>query len=462
MCFARCRVSVRFWLALGASTLAVATASASSLVETSWRGSAQSQIFTGGNVSAVVTDDDAVCVASALIDIERSRYISASTGEPDAFESITRSYGSSIQLVARPDGGHQLRIQAKYPIDTNRPLEISVDGQTLDVSGLIERSGDSILLTDGVMVARISEAAQKAGSVVLSGHSRDTRRQVVDDLPAWSETGLGDCLDTLPAIAAETVPTNAIGVTFAAERDEAALASLAEARACKIERDADRLYVGSMIRADGFYSPSDRIFVLIDDDGRMYHAQIPGIFRADLGPDGDFDVSVSIAADGNSPVMPNETSGCLGMERSRLCVSPDGDTEAGVFKLEPCFGEFLIGELDDPVFAIGDLAPTRPALSQGRPTAFGFGGPGGFGGRGFGGGGSGGGGFGGGGSGGGGGGGDVDPVPPGILPIPLAPTALLLVTAIAAGAAVGRRRARRPDGLGSAAGCRPVSLSTAQ
>ncbi|MFN3614281.1 MAG: hypothetical protein ACK4WC_06950 [Rubrimonas sp.] len=433
----------RIACALGVSVVITTPCAAAPLAEASWRGGAQSQIFLGDNVSAVVTGDVNACVASALIDIERSLYIDGASGQPVAFDLVTRSYGSSVQLIAHADGRRHLRIQAKYPIDPAQPVTITIAEEDVDVRAALEPSGDSLLITDADVVARLGDAAGAFTPVRLAAHSRDTRRLVVDDLPSWSADGLADCLESLQTIAEKTVPANALGVTFTAAPDEAAKATLAEARACKIERDADRLYVGSMTRADGFYSPSDRIFVLIDDAGRMYHAQIPGIFRADLGPDGDFEVSVSVAADSNTPTTTNATSGCLGMEKTRLCVSPDSDLGSGSFRLEPCFGDFLIGDLEEPVFAIGDLEPDRFARSPSNPAASGFGGPApfGFGGGGFGGGGgSGRGGI----PGGGGGPGGGDPTPPEVLPIPLPPAALLLVTALAAGAAVGRRGSRSP------------------
>jgi hypothetical protein len=415
------------------------------------RGPPIRQDFLSGGASVVGTQAGRLCMAGATVDIERSVYRDGVTGAPVPFAAVTRSRGTSGQLIAaHPDGAPALRMQFKYPLAPGAPVTLRLDGEDIDLTGAVEPAGDSVLIRDPALLARARDWMGAGGSLGFGATSRDTGRRVEDRLPGPDFAAFDACLATPDAALPAGAPSRAVTLRFEASPTPETAATAAEARVCEAGDPARVLHRGRLRAVTGFFSPTPEVFVAFDAAGEAREIHIPGVFDARRRDDGGFDARLSISSDSNDPGEPARVKGCLGAAPVALCGSAAG----GAGFIGDCPG----GRLAPPPVALtgwpwdeaaspftvalagDDAAPPGGPDPRGR-GAGGGGDPGG--GRG----GGGGGGWGGGGGGGGGPPGDPwgrpDPGPPPPAVIALPPAFWLLAAGLAALATLAARRRRR-------------------
>jgi hypothetical protein len=343
------------------------------------------QRFLGNGASVVTTSEGRVCVASRRIAIESSDYRDPN-GTAVPFAGILRSPASSVQAVAGPEAAPGFRVQLKYAVAPEAPLVLMLDGRRIDVRPMLEPSGDSLWIAGGPaadptadLAADLARAFAADDPVTLEARSAETGRSVTDRLPAPDLAALADCLvqlpETLPealpeawhgpgpeagsaaeAAAAPDLPSDAIGIVFAAEPDPETRATPEDFAACGMADPGLPLHLGRIRATTGFFAQTDKVFVAFDEAGEPAQVYVPGVFDADFeGFEGS--ARVSRAADGNVPGAENRVAGCLGAAGTGLCRYRDAD---GSHRLGPCLSDFLpaSGELSGPAAGAG---PGRPA-----------------------------------------------------------------------------------------------------
>jgi hypothetical protein len=329
------------------------------------------QRFLGNGASVVTTPEGRVCVASRRIAIETSDY-----RDPDGtavpFAEILRSPASSVQAVAGPEAAPGFRVQLKYAVAPEAPLVLMLGGRRIDVRPMLEPSGDSLWIAGGPaadLTADLARAFAADDPVTLEARSAETGRSVTDRLPAPDLAALADCLAQLPetlpeaspeaspgpgpeagsaaeAAAAPDLPSDAIGIVFAAEPDPETRATPEDFAACGMADPGLPLHLGRIRATTGFFAQTDKVFVAFDEAGEPAQVYVPGVF--DAGFEGfEGSARVSRAADGNVPGAENRVAGCLGAGGTGLCRYRDAD---GSHRLGPCLSDFLpaSGELFDP------------------------------------------------------------------------------------------------------------------
>lgn len=403
----------------------------------SQRGQAINQRFLSSGASILTTAETQACMVSRRIAIDRSVY-RETDGRAVPFSAVIRSPAASIQAVAAVDEAPGFRIQLKYSPKPGDPVLLTFGGTTYDVRNRLETSTDSLWIS-GSLAAQLAAAFAKGERPVLEANSGDTGRHVTDRLDVPDMAALTACQSVLAAEQAKTglkapqpYVTNEIRARFRASPETSPVATLPELRTCGMKDAPGQLHVATLEEVSGFFAHTDKVFVSFDAQGQLAQVFVPGIFDGDFRNGGT--ARLSRAADSNLPVSANATKGCLGAAAVDVCSYPGPD---GLQQIAPCM---------TPMAALGPAG-----AGPGGPGGVGGGGPGGPGGSGpFLPGGSGGGGGGGttptlvnlvgGGNGGAGGGGDdtitiVSPEPP---PVPLPLPALLLASALAGLAALGR------------------------
>jgi hypothetical protein len=350
------------------------------------RGGPVSQTFLedqGENVSLVRTQHGISCVASQVLPIADATY-SAPDGTPVPFDDVTRSPASSIQAIARPDEQATFRIQLKYSPDPSRPVEMRIDGQTLDLMDALEPSGDSLLLT-GETAQLLGDELRRGASPTLRATSDATGREITDRIMAPDMAGLTSCLVTLkdlPAVddlptaevsnydvadadipgsgmelrhaddrvadtpnenvpesvstmvAEETntsqpvvpVPVVGLRLEFTARPDPELRVDPSALKHCRMRDIPDDVFLGQLKAVTGFFSQTQDVYVAFDDQGELQRAYIPGIFDSDLST-GSNRARISLAADSNLPDQPNTVRGCLGdapLEAPVCAISKSG------------------------------------------------------------------------------------------------------------------------------------------
>lgn len=335
----------------------------------------------GENVSLVSTKHGASCVASRVMDIADSVY-SAPDGTSVSFDDVTRSPASSIQAIARPGEPVAFRVQLKYSPDPSRPVEMEIEGKTLDLVTALEPSSDSLLLTDDT--ARLLAGALRRGiSLTLRATSDATGRQVADRIMAPDMAGLDSCLimleglpsvDDLPssemsdydladadtlgsdrldtddrvantsnsmvpervdAMAADEsepsrpvvpIPITGLRLEFTARPDPELRVDPSKLTHCRMRDIPDNVFLGRLTAVTGFFSQTQDVYVSFDDRGQLQRAYIPGIFDSDLTT-GTNRARISLAADSNLPDRQNTVRGCLGnapLEAPVCAISKSG------------------------------------------------------------------------------------------------------------------------------------------
>lgn len=334
----------------------------------------------GENVSVVSTQAGASCVASRALAIEESVY-SAPDGTPLSFDDVTRSPATSIQAIARPGEPAAFRIQLKYSPDPSRPVEMEIDGDTLDLVTALEPSRDSLVLTDDT--ARLLEDALGRGiTPTLRATSEATGRRITDSILAPDMAGLESCLAMLedlpgaddlpdfemsdrdladagtagsdwpdtdgratdglsgmvpdhagamapaqPGPARPLVPVTGLRLEFTAKADPELRVDPGKLTHCRMRDIPDNVFLGRLTAVTGFFSQTQDVYVAFDDRGELQRAYIPGIFDSDLTP-GRNRARISLAADSNLPDGQNTVRGCLGdapLEAPVCAISKSGD-----------------------------------------------------------------------------------------------------------------------------------------
>ncbi|MCR8726775.1 hypothetical protein [Frigidibacter sp. ROC022] len=301
------------------------------------------QRFLEDGSSIVATPDQSVCLVNRRIVIETSDY-RAPNGDNVPFERIIRSIAASVQAVAGAEGPTGFRIQLKYSPRPGAPIRLSLGDETIDVTGQLEPSTDSLWL-DGTVAERMVAAFAAGEEPVLVAISGDTGRTVTDRLPAPDLAALENCQTVLAAEARPVVaPSSAIRATFLADPETTPLATLEDLRTCGMTDPPGRLHLAHLQSVTGFVSQTDKIFVAFDDEGRMTQAYVPGIFDADFR-DGAHKVRISRAADGNVPAVENGVKGCLGARSVELCSY---ELAGGEHLIGACAGALSELLLEDP------------------------------------------------------------------------------------------------------------------
>lgn len=411
------------------------------------RGPPIRQDFLDDGASVLTTPSGRLCMAGATVDIARSSYRDAATGALIPFAAVTRSRGTSGQLLAaHPDGAPALRMQFKYPLAPDAPVTLRLDGDAIDLSALVEPSGDSLVIRDPDLLGRARDWMQAGGAIGFAAASRDTGRRVEDRLPAPDFAAFDACLARPAAALPAEPPSRAVALRFEAAPTPDSIATPDEALVCEGGDPARVLHRGRLIWTTGFFSHTAQLFVAFDAGGAAREIHIPGVFDARRRADGGFDARLSISSDSNDPGRPSLVKGCLGAAQVTLC----GSADAGAGVIGVCPGDRLAPPAialtgwpwDDAArpAGVGNLVdgatPAPPAAppAGGAAVAAVLGG------------GAGGGGWGGGGGGGGGLPGgppdrpDPGPPPPAVVALP--PAAGLLAAGLAALAALGLRRRR--------------------
>ncbi|MEI4233996.1 hypothetical protein [Roseovarius sp. D22-M7] len=374
---------------IGFALLASVSASASTVTvidPSTRRGGPVSQTFLesqGENVSLVRTQHGISCVASRVLPIADASY-SAPNGTPVSFEDVTRSPASSVQAIARPDEPVTFRVQLKYSPDPSRPIEMRIDGQTLDLVDALEPSNDSLLLT-GDTAQLLADVLRRGTAPTLRATSDVTGRRIIDQIMAPDMAGLDSCLVTLedpPAVddlptaevsnydvadadipgsamelrhaddrvadtpnedvpenlgtlpAEETgasqpvvpVPVTGLRLEFSARPDPELRVDPSALKHCRMRDIPDNVFLGQLSAVTGFFSQTQDVYVAFDDRGELQRAYIPGIFDSDLTM-GSNRAHISLAADSNLPDQPNTVRGCLGdapLEAPVCAISKSG------------------------------------------------------------------------------------------------------------------------------------------
>jgi hypothetical protein len=353
------------------------------------RGGPVSQTFLedqGENISLVRTQHGISCVASQVLSIADATY-SAPDGTPFPFDDVTRSPASSIQAIARPDEQATFRIQLKYSPDPSRPVEMRIEGQTLDLMDALEPSGDSLLLT-GETAQLLGDELRRGASPTLRATSDVTGREITDRIMAPDMAGLTSCLVTLKdlpavddrptaevsnydvadadipgsgmelrhaddrgtdtllgivpesvdAVAAEEteasqpiVPDAVTGLRleFTARPDPELRVDPSALKHCRMRDIPDNVFLGRLTAVTGFFSQTQDVYVAFDERGDLQRAYIPGIFDSDLTT-GSNRARISLAADSNLPDQPNTVRGCLGdapLEAPVCTISKSGSDD---------------------------------------------------------------------------------------------------------------------------------------
>ncbi|MGI3213153.1 hypothetical protein ACROSR_18875 [Roseovarius tibetensis] len=351
------------------------------------RGGPVSQTFLenqGENVSLVRTQHGISCVASRVLPIADASY-SAPDGTPVSFEDVTRSPASSVQAIAHPDEPVTFRVQLKYSPDPSRPIEMRIDGQTLDLVDALEPSSDSLLLT-GDTAQLLANEMRRGTALTLRATSDATGRQITDRLMAPDMAGLDSCLVTLedlpsvddrptaevsnydvadadiPGLAMEfrdgdervavtsdedvlenvgtmpaeeaaaaqpvvPVPVTGLRLEFTARPDPELRIDPSALKHCRMRDIPDDVFLGQLRSVTGFFSQTQDVYVAFDDRGELQRAYIPGIFDSDLTA-GTNRSRISLAADSNLPDQPNTVRGCLGdapLQAPVCAISKSGD-----------------------------------------------------------------------------------------------------------------------------------------
>lgn len=336
------------------------------------------------NVSLVRTQNGISCVASRVLPIADASY-STSDGTPVSFDDVTRSPASSIQAVAHRGKPIAFRIQLKYSPDPSRPVKMQIGGQTLDLAGALEPSGDSVLLT-GDAAELLADELRLGSSPILHATSDATGRQIADRIMAPDMAGLDSCLvmlEDLPADVdlpdveisnhdvadtdlldmewrdaddrmAETpngtvpggvstiaenetgpyrpvapIPVTGLRLEFTARPDPELRVDPSALKHCRMRDIPDDVFLGRLKAVTGFFSQTQDIYVAFDDRGELQRAYIPGIFDSDLTM-GTNTARISLAADSNLPDEPNTVRGCLGdapLEAPVCTISKSGDDD---------------------------------------------------------------------------------------------------------------------------------------
>lgn len=405
------------------------------------------QEFRGDEVSLVRTPEGAACVLSVTIDIEASRYLAPGTVEPVPFERIIRSRATSAQFIRPvPEGEPSLRVQLKFAVHPDGPIVLTAGAREIDLMPVLERPGDSVRLTDPADIAAVRAAMQAGGAVGITARSRDTGRTVIDRLEGGAFAALDACATAYRNGVPEpdAPPSNILAIAFTVDETPESRATMQDARICRVEDPGAALYRGRLDHVSGFFSQTETVFATFTPDGEVDRVYVPGIFEGTRRRDGVLAAQLSLAANGNDPLNPARVSGCLGAAPVALCDMHDPSLRRFGF----CPGTLLAAsEIEDGVFLSDFVVEETPGAQAARAGAVapaavrltGGGLPGTL--------------SGGGGSGGGGGGGrprttlfggptpsggpGPEPPPVDILPptdlvvIPLQPTLLLLLTALA-------------------------------
>lgn len=348
------------------------------------RGAAVSQRFLPGGASVVTTRQSRVCLTSRRIDIAASDYRDPD-GESVDFANVIRSPATVIQAIAGADGALAFRIQLKFSPDPGAALWLGLPGGARDIAGLLEQSGDSLLIAGDL--ARDLAAAFDAGArPTLRSLSRATGRTVTDRLDAPDLAALDDCT----ALLAETDPEPADGTpaespamlvraVFEAEQSPDTIASPGVMQACGMPDKPETLYLGRLQNVTGFVSHTDKVFVSYADDGAIERVYIPGIYEADLRAPGQGMLRVSRAADGNVPAAPNTVSGCIGAETMPVYYT---DLGGGTYALTASADDgipdlFSSRDYDPPITSVTYSpvpGPLPPRARRGPPIGGGGGG----------------------------------------------------------------------------------------
>jgi hypothetical protein len=310
---------------------------------------------------------------------------SASDGTPVSFDEVTRSPASSIQAIAHPGEPIAFRIQLKYSLDPSMPVEMQINGETLDLIADLEPSGDSLLLT-GNTAQLLADELRRGASPTLHATSDATERQVVDRIMAPDMAGLESCLATLEdlqvvddlpnaeipdydvadadihdpdvewqdaddrvdetpnvtvpeglsTVTAEEdephqpivpVPVTGLRLEFTARPDPERRVDPSVLKHCRMRDIPDNVFLGRLKAVTGFFSQTQDVYVAFDDQGELQRAYIPRIFDSDLTM-GTNTAHISLAADSNLPDEPNTVRGCLGdapLEAPVCAISKSGD-----------------------------------------------------------------------------------------------------------------------------------------
>ena len=340
----------------------------------------------GENVSLVRTQNRTSCVASRALPIAEASY-SASDGTPVSFDDVIRSPASSIQAIAHPGEPIAFRIQLKYSPDPSRPVEMQIDGQTIDLITDLEPSGDSLLLT-GDTAQSLADALRRGTMPTLHATSDVTERQVVDRIMAPDMAGLESCLATLkdlpvvddlpkaeipdydvadadihgsdmewrdaddrvvensnvsapenvdtvamdgiePNRPIVPVPVTGLRLEFTARPDPEMRVDPSALKHCRMRDIPDEVFLGRLKAVTGFFSQTQDVYVAFDERGELQRAYIPGIFDSDLTT-GSNRARISLAADSNLPDRPNTVRGCLGdapLEAPVCAISKSGSDD---------------------------------------------------------------------------------------------------------------------------------------
>lgn len=375
-----------FPLSVGASTVTVFDPSTR-------RGGPIAQDFLenqGENVSLVSSQNGVSCVASRALPIKDSVY-SAPDGTSVSFDDVARSPASSIQAIARPGDPITFRVQLKYSPDPSRPVEMQIDGQTLDLLTALEPSSDSLLLT-GDMARLLADALRRGVSLTVRATSDATGRQITDRIMAPDMLGLDSCLtmlEDLPAanrlvssemsnynvveasnrglnwrkagngladtpngkvpervdaMAAEEtqssrsdapIPVTGLRLEFTARPDPELRIDPSVLKYCRMRDIPDNVFMGRLKAVTGFFSQTQDVYVAFDDRDQLQRVYIPGIFDSDLTM-GTNRARVSLAADTNLPDLPNTVRGCLGDARFEAPVCAISDAGGDSYTVAEC------------------------------------------------------------------------------------------------------------------------------
>lgn len=295
------------------------------------------QRFLSTGASVVTTPEAVLCVASRKIEIAASRYVAAD-GTEVPFDDVVRSVAASVQAMAGAgDAPAEFRVQLKYSLKPGADAWLDLGaGDRVEVSGLLEPSTDSLLVT-GDLAVRLA-AAQAAGRpVVLTAVSVDTGRSVTDTLPAPDMAALAACRADLAPAAGDLPPLAAlVTLDFLASATPETRASLEDMRACAMTPTDRPVHLGRIRGTTGFFSQTEKVFVAFDEAGRPERVYVPGILDAGLDDLGMGSARISRAANGNVPGDENAVKGCLGSSAEEICVRPmPGDP--GAWQLRPCW-----------------------------------------------------------------------------------------------------------------------------